>query len=192
MTPRMAILILPATAVVIGLVIHSLKFRGGRDTLYFFVAAALFGVARGNVIWWITTVHFQSKFPYVFQKRLLGVYHDSLTADAGWIICLYIGSYLAYRICSRLPGAKGRVFPMVSLACLFNACLSYAVEASAMNMGWWQWNLSTKSSILSDVPVVGVIAWFSVGFDFLIPYYTIRHYRAPGPRRGCRPRAWAW
>jgi pentatricopeptide repeat protein len=180
MAPKMAILVLPATAVVIGLIIHSLKLRGGRETLYFFAAAALFGVARGNVIWWITTVHFQSKFPYIFQKRLLGVYHDSLTADAGWIICLYIGSYLAYRICDRLPGVKGRVFPMVSLACLFNACLSYAVEATAMNMGWWQWNLSTKSSILSDVPVVGVIAWFSVGFDFLIPYYTIRHYRAPG------------
>lgn len=180
MTPRMAILVVPAAAVVIALVVHSLLARGRRETLYFFAAAALFGIARGNVIWWITTVHFESKFPYIFQKRLLGVYHDSLTADAGWIICLYIGSYLAYRISSRLPHIRGKVFPMVSLACLFNACLSYAVEASAMNMGWWQWNLSTKSAILSDVPVVGVIAWFSVGFDFLIPYYTIRHYRRPG------------
>lgn len=177
---NMAILVFPATAVVIGLIIHSLRFRGGRDTIYFFVAAAIFGMARGNVIWWITTVHFESKFPYIFRSQLIGVYHDSLTADAGWIICLYLGSYLALLITEKLPEVRGRLFPMMSLACLFNACLSYAVEATAMTMGWWQWNLSTRSSILSDVPMVGIVAWFSVGFDFLIPYYTIRHYRRPG------------
>lgn len=180
MTPRMAILILPATAVVAGLVLHSLRFRGGRETLYFFLAATAFGITRGNVIWWITTVHFGGKFPYIFQKQLLGVYHDSLTADAGWIICLYVGSYMASLITRRLPHMSDKLFPMVSVACLFNVCLSYAVEATAMTMGWWQWNLSTQSSILSDVPMVGIVAWFSVGFDFLIPYYTIRHYRSPG------------
>lgn len=180
MTPRMAILILPAAAVVAGLVLHSLRFRGGRETLYFFLAATAFGIARGNVIWWITTVHYGGKFPYIFQKQLLGVYRDSLTADAGWIICLYVGSYMAFLITSRLPHMSGKLFPMVSIACLFNVCLSYAVEATAMTMGWWQWNLSTQSSILSDVPMVGIVAWFSVGFDFLIPYYIIRHYRRPG------------
>jgi hypothetical protein len=137
-------------------------------------------IARGNIIYWITTVHFEGKFPYIFQKRLLGVYHDSLTADFGWIICLYIGSYLAFRIADRLPHMRGKLFPQVTLACLFNFCLSYAVEATAMTMGWWQWNLSTRSSILVDVPMVGIVAWFSVGFDFLIPYYLIRHYRRPG------------
>jgi hypothetical protein len=180
MTPQMAILVIPAAAVVAGLIFHSIKFKGGKETLYFFVFALLFGIARGNVIYWITTVHYQGKFPYIFQKRLLGVYHDSLTADFGWIICLYIGSYMAFRIADRLPHIRGKLFPAVSLACLFNFCLSYAVEATAMTMGWWQWNLSTRSSILSDVPMVGIVAWFSVGFDFLIPYYLIRHYRRPG------------
>jgi hypothetical protein len=179
-TPQMAILVVPAAAVVAGLVFHSLKLRGKKETIYFFFFALLFGIARGNVIYWITTVHYKGKFPYIFQKRLLGVYHDSLTADFGWIICLYIGSYMAFRIADRLPHIRGRLFPTVSLACLFNVCLSYAVEATAMTMGWWQWNLSTKSSILSDVPMVGIIAWFSVGFDFLIPYYLIRHYRKQG------------
>jgi len=182
MTPQMAILVIPATAVVVGLIIHSLKLRGRRETLYFFALALLFGIARGNVIYWITTVHYEGKFPYIFQKRLLGVYHDSLTADFGWIICLYVGSYLAFRITDRLPHIRGKLFPAVSLACLFNVCLSYAVEATAMTMGWWQWNLSTKSAILRDVPMVGIIAWFSVGFDFLIPYCLIRHYRKPGQR----------
>ena len=182
MTPQMAILVIPATAVVVGLIIHSLKLRGRKETLYFFLFALLFGIARGNVIYWITTVHYEGKFPYIFQKRLLGVYHDSLTADFGWIICLYVGSYMAFRIAERLPHMRGKLFPAVSLACLFNVCLSYAVEATAMTMGWWQWNLSTKSAILRDVPMVGIIAWFSVGFDFLIPYYLIRHYRKPGQR----------
>jgi predicted negative regulator of RcsB-dependent stress response len=180
MIPKMAILVLPATAVVVGLVFHSLKFRGLRETLYFFIFALLFGVARGNIIYYITVVLFEGKFPYIFQNKLLGLYHDSLTADFGWIICLYIGSYMAFRIADRLPGIKGKVFPTISLACLFNVCLSYAVEATAMTMDWWQWNLSTKSSILSDVPMAGIVAWFSVGFDFLVPYFLIRHYRRPG------------
>jgi len=106
------------------------------------------------------------------------VFHDSFTADAGWILCLYLGSTLALRTTERIPWARGRIFPALSLACLFNACLSYAVESTAMRMGWWQWNLSTQSSMLREVPMVGIIAWFSVGFDFLLPYYLIRHYRS--------------
>jgi len=84
----MAILVIPALVVVLGLVVPSLKFRGRRETLIFFLAAAVFGILRGNIIWWITTVHFEGKFPYIFQRQLLGVYHDSFNADAGWILCL--------------------------------------------------------------------------------------------------------
>jgi Tfp pilus assembly protein PilF len=180
MTQQMAILVIPAFAVVIGLLIHSLGFRGKRDTLYFFLFAALFGIARGNIIWWITTVHFEGKFPYIFQRQLLGVYHDSLTADAGWILTLYLGAFLAFRIAHRTPSTQNRVFPLVSLACLFAVCFAYAVESTAITMGWWSWTLSTKSSILREVPMTGIWAWMSVGFDFLVPYVLIRHYRRPG------------
>lgn len=176
----MAILVLPALAVVLGLVVHSLKFRGRRETLAFFLAAAVFGILRGNIIWWITTVHFQGKFPYIFQRHLLGVYHDSFTADAGWILCLYLGTFLAWRITERAEALRGKAFPLISLACLFHACLSYAVESTAITMGWWQWTLSTKSTVLRDVPTTGIWAWFSVGFDFLVPYVLIRHVRKPG------------
>jgi asparagine N-glycosylation enzyme membrane subunit Stt3 len=45
MTQQMFILVLPALAVVVGLILHSQHFRGKRDTLYFFLFAALFGIA---------------------------------------------------------------------------------------------------------------------------------------------------
>jgi len=176
----MAILVLPAFCVLVGLIVHSLKFRGRRDTLYFFIAAALFGIIRGNVIWWITAVHFQGKFPYVFQNRVMGVYHDSFTADAGWIVCTYLGVFLAWRIADRIPWARGRVFALVSLSCLFNVGLAYAVESTAITMGWWEWTISTKSAVLRDVPLAGIEAWFSIGIDFLLPYLLIRHVRRPG------------
>jgi len=177
---QMAILVLPAFCVLVGLIVHSLKFRGRRDTLYFFMAAALFGIIRGNVIWWITAVHFQGKFPYVFQNRVMGVYHDSFTADAGWIVCTYLGVFLAWRIADRIPWARGRVFALVSLSCLFNVGLAYAVESTAITMGWWEWTISTKSAVLRDVPLAGIEAWFSIGIDFLLPYLLIRHVRRPG------------
>ena len=176
----MAILVLPAFFVLVGLILHSVKFRGQRETLYFFIPAALFGILRGNIIWWITTVHFQGKFPYIFQHRVMGVYHDSFTADAGWIICTYLGIFLAWRITDRIPWARGRVFPLVSFSCLFNVCLAYAVESTAITMGWWEWTISTKSAVLRDVPLAGIEAWFSIGIDFLLPYLLIRHVRRPG------------
>jgi hypothetical protein len=46
MTPQMAILVIPAAAVVAGLVFHSYKFRGAKETLYFFIFALLFGIAN--------------------------------------------------------------------------------------------------------------------------------------------------
>ncbi|HET9234749.1 MAG TPA: hypothetical protein VFP10_11470, partial [Candidatus Eisenbacteria bacterium] len=180
MNRQMAILVLPAFLVLIGLFVHSWKFRGRRDTLLFFAFALLFGVLRGNIIWWITAVHFQGKFPYIFQNQLMGVYHDSFTADAGWIVCTYLGVFLAWRIADRIPWARGRVFPLVSLSCLFNVCLAYAVESTAISMGWWEWTISTKSRVFRDVPLAGIEAWCSIGIDYLLPYLLIRHVRRPG------------
>jgi hypothetical protein len=176
----MAILAIPAALVVAGLVVHSWKTRGARDTAFFFSFALLFGILRGNTIWWITTVHFPGDFPYIFKNKLIGVFHDSLVADMGWILCLYVGSYLSLCVLERIPALQGRLFPMVTLACLFNATLSYAVESTAIEMGWWGWNLGVHSEVLRDVPMAGIIAWFSVGFDFLVPYLLVRHYRRPG------------
>lgn len=185
MDPKMAILALPAALVVAGLVLHSLKTRGRRDTAFFFLFALLFGILRGNTIWWITTVHFGGDFPYIFKSKLIGVFHDSIVADMGWILCLYIGSYLAVTILERMEALKGRLFATVSLACLFNATLSYAVEATAIEMGWWGWTLNVHSDLLRDVPMAGIVAWFSVGFDFLVPFFLIRYYRKPG-------QIWPW
>ena len=185
MDPMMAILAVPAGLVVAGLVLHSLKTRGRRDTAFFFLFALLFGILRGNTIWWITTVHHAGDFPYIFKSKLIGVFHDSIVADMGWILCLYIGSYLAFTMLERIPQLKGRLFATISLACLFNATLSYAVEATAIEMGWWGWTLNVHSDLLRDVPMAGIVAWFSVGFDFLVPYYLIRYYRKPG-------QIWPW
>lgn len=180
MHPKMAVLAIPAALTVAGLVYHSIKTRGARDTAYFFLFALLFGIARGNTIWWITTVHFEGEFPYLFRNRLIGVYHDSFVADMGWILCLYSGTYIAVSVLERIPLLKNRLFAIISLASLFNATLSYAVESTAIDMGWWGWTLSTQSDILRDVPTAGIVAWYSVGFDFLVPYLLIRHYRKPG------------
>ena len=124
MDPKMAVLAIPAAFAVAGLVLHSIKTRGGRETTWFFLCALLFGIIRGNTIWWITTVHFDDDFPYLFRNKLIGVFHDSFVADMGWILCLYLGSYLAYCVLERIPEIRSRIFAAVALASLFNGAIS--------------------------------------------------------------------
>jgi hypothetical protein len=167
---RTILLFVPSTLIVLSLVLHSLKVRGRRETLLFFLSALLFGILRGNIIWWITTVHFGGRFPYVFTNQLVGFFHDALQADIGWILTLYVGYATAEWMTRRWPGRETSLFHILSLSGLFAVCLSYAVETAAMTMGWWNWNLSTKSRFFMDVPMAGIAAWFSVPIDFLTPY----------------------
>lgn len=167
---RTALLFIPSLVVVLAFVWHSLVVRGRRETLIFFSFGLLFGILRGNIIWWITTVHFGGRFPYIFKNRLFGFFHDSLQADIGWILTLYLGYCFAERALRASPSRDRSLWHIVSIAALFAVCLSYAVESTAMALGWWNWNLGVKSRFWLDVPVAGVAAWFSVPCDFLLAF----------------------
>lgn len=168
---RTALLFLPSTLVVLLLVWHSLKTRGARETWTFFLFGLLFGVLRGNIIWWITTVHFGGRFPYVFTNRVFGFWHDSLQADIGWILTLYLGYTFAERILARVSGRERSLTHTLALAALFAVCLAWGVESTAIALGWWGWNLGTETRLLAiDVPMAGIAAWFSVPIDFLLSY----------------------
>jgi len=173
----MLLLFFPSTLVVVAMVLHSLKVRGTRETWLFFLFGLLFGVARGNIIWWITTVHFGGRFPYIFTNRLLGIFHDSLQADIGWILTVYLGWCFAERLLARVKGRERSLAHLVSLTALFATALSYAVESTAMALGWWNWNLGVKSRFLVDVPIAGVAAWFSVPIDFFLPFLLMVRMR---------------
>lgn len=181
---RTAILFIPSTLIVLALVWHSWRVRGGRETALFFPFALLFGILRGNIIWWITTVHFQGSFPYVFSNRVFGFFHDSLQADIGWILTLYVGYSTAEWLLRRIPGRENSFFHTLTLSGLFAVCLAYAVETTAMAMGWWNWNITTHSRFFIDVPIAGIAAWFSVPIDFLTPFLLLvrapRRYRPWG------------
>lgn len=181
---RTALLFIPSALVVLAMVLHSLKVRGKRETLLFFLFGFLFGVLRGNIIWWITTVHFGGRFPYVFTNKVFGVFHDSFQADIGWILTVYLGWCFAERLLARTQERARSLFHTVSLAALFATALSYAVESSAIALGWWNWNLGVKSRFLIDVPIAGIAAWFSVPIDFFLPFLALARFA----RRG----VWHW
>ncbi len=174
---RTLLLFLPSALVVLAMVLHSLKQRGARETWLFFGFGLLFGVLRGNIIWWITTVHFGGRFPYIFTNKLLGIFHDSLQADIGWILTVYLGWCFAERLLARVTGRERSLFHTVSIAALFATALSYAVESTAIALGWWNWNLGVKSRFLIDVPIAGIAAWFSVPIDFFLPFLLLARMR---------------
>lgn len=54
------------------------------------------------------------------------------------------------------------------------------MESAAVAAGWWHWTVPVTSRLLVDVPFIGLVDWFFVGVDFLLPFALLT---AGGPRR---------
>ena len=204
------LLIAPALAVLGLLAFHALRHRTRRTGLAFLAAAFAFGMLRGNFIAWFMTdaaarLGADDDFglmPYVVREPLLRLGRATALECAGWVIALYLGLSLAEDVLRRRPGMERRLFPLVALASVFTAALGYAVEAGANAMGWWTWTLPMQSRLLVEVPAAGLWAWFSVGFDFLLPFLLFagtvppagrwRYLSLLSSRRTWRRTCWTW
>jgi len=120
--------------------------------------------------------------PFEFSLPVLRIGHASVQAIIGWIFSIYTSWCIAEAIARKvdpLSREAPRTFLVLSLACLNNAAIGYAVEVAAGASGWWWWNISVKNPFTLDVPIAGVIAWYSVPFDFLLPFLVVLSVRGP-------------
>ncbi|HYH44399.1 MAG TPA: tetratricopeptide repeat protein, partial [Thermoanaerobaculia bacterium] len=75
----------------------------------------------------------------------------------------------------RAEPAPGGVplFAQVAWACLFLGAISWAVESAAVGAGWWHWTVPLSAGLLGNVPWIGLVDWFFVGTDFLLPFLAL-------------------
>src|SRR5262245_48376491 len=119
------------------LIVHSMKTRGRRTTLAFFVSLFLFGVLRGNSVALLSD---SASGPYVFSEAIVKIGAAELPACIGWVFALYLSWTLAEGILARRGELVSAVFPLSAFAMIAMGCFSDAVETTACGVGWWRWN----------------------------------------------------
>ncbi|MBZ0274305.1 hypothetical protein K8I61_19880 [bacterium] len=157
------------------LVAHAIARRGLKTGLVFFVALFAFGILRGNLVHIITS----GRTPYVFDVPILRLGYTGPVEAAGWCISLYISWCLAERLLARRGDNAKNVFAVLFMACAMMMAFAVMMEAAAGRLDWWKWRPPRgmrESPALRDVQR-GVTEWFSVGFDFLLPYLLIAQTR---------------
>lgn len=199
MDPRLLVLTLPSLLVLGLLVGHSLRALPRRRALAFWAGVAAFGLIRGLAVRWITEEGLGAAVPYVIHNPLLSFAGVSLQEVVGWAVVAYLGWWLGERFAGSLVSPPGRgpgagssrrsrktvpprsepapdgapLFAQIAWACLFLGAISWAVESAAVGAGWWHWTVPLSAGLLGNVPWIGLVDWFFVGTDFLLPFLAL-------------------
>jgi len=185
MDPRGLALVLPTAAVLVALVAHSFRALPRRRAAAFWAAAAAYGVARGVVLHRVVEGGLGAAFPYEIHRPLWPVFGVPVQEVAGWAIVAYLGWWLGHRFAARNGRPRHALSLQLAWACLFLGAVSWAVEAGAVAAGWWHWTVPVRYPLFGNVPFIGLVDWFFVGTDFLLPFVALT---APA-LRGVR---WRW
>lgn len=173
MEPRVLILTIPSLGVLALLVWHSWKTLPRRRALAFWGSVAVYGLLRGLAVAWVTREGLGASLPYQIRNPLLQVFGVSLQEVAGWAIVAYLAWWLGERFARQGERKGPRLFVQAAWGCLFLGAISWAVEAAAIAAGWWHWTVPAGGRMLLGVPWIGLVDWFFVGTDFLLPFLVL-------------------
>lgn len=169
MSPAIFFLTIPSALILIFLIVHSLANRGRRKTLVFFIAAVIYGIVRASLLQSLITKQYGTLFPYLINFPVIKIGAVSLQEIVGWSVAATLAWLLSDRFLRllRMEPTPHRTALGASI-CLAAICLS--VETAAIESGWWIWTIKQPHGIFGRVPLVGLMDWGFVAFDFLLPY----------------------
>ena len=173
MNLRLLLLTVPSLAVLALLVWHSAWTLPRVRAASFWVGIAGYGFIRALGVRWVTEKGLGASVPYEIRQPLFPVLGVPPQEVVGWAIVAYLGWWLGYRFAAARTGREPRLFQQIAWACLFLGAISWAVEAAAVAAGWWRWTLTASSPLFLGVPFIGIVDWFFVGVDFLLPFVVI-------------------
>lgn len=182
MDQRIVFLVLPSTAVLVLLLVHSWQALPRRRAILFWISVAVYGLLRGIGVRRIAEEGLEGALPYVVHDPLLRLWGVPAQEIVGWAIVAYLAWWLGTRLAPTDEGGKPRLFPQLLWSALFLAAISWAVEAAATAAGWWHWTVPAGSDLLLDVPWIGLLDWAFVALDFLLPFLVLT-----SPALGGRP-----
>ena len=175
-------LALPSLCVFLLLVWHADRNLGHRRALIYFGALCGYGWIRANWLQHISRTDLKSAFPYLINLPVLNVGGASLQEIIGWGVAVTLSWLISDRILQRLGISPGP-HRTAALAAFVMCAVCLAVETAAIESGWWQWTLNQQvRGLFGRVPLVGLLDWGFVAFDFLLPYLVLA-VPAPWPQR---------
>lgn len=173
MLAAVAFLLVPSAIVFALLAFHAIRNRGGRTALVYFGAAAVYGIARAAALRKLVESQEGTLLPYLMALPGLRLGPASLQEILGWGIAATLAWALADRLLRRL-GKRPGPHRTAALAAPVLTLICFAVETAAIGAGWWVWTIKQPSrDLLGRVPLVGLLDWTFVAFDFLLPYLLL-------------------
>ena len=161
MDTRILALAVPSAAILAALVWHSLAALPRRQAIWFWGSVLVYGVLRGLGVRFVTT-SIGASFPYEIRNPMLSFAGVSAQEVVGWAVVTYLALWI---------GARRRtLFAQVVWASLFLGSIAWAIEAAAIAARWWHWTVPTASRVFMNVPAIGIVDWFFVGIDFVLPF----------------------
>lgn len=160
----------PSVLVFILLVWHLDQNLGHKKTGIYFGLLFLYGVIRANWLVHITKDDLGSAFPYLINLPVLKIGGASLQELIGWSVAVTLAWLIADRLLLRLRITPGP-YRVSALAAVILCAVCLAVETAAIESGWWQWTLlQYPKPFFGKVPLVGLLDWGFVAFDFLLAF----------------------
>src|SRR5687768_7422512 len=170
MSTRVLVLALPSALILIALVWHSLGAMSRRRAGLFWLSVVVYGILRGLGVRAVTQA-IGASFPYEIRGALLEIGGVSAQEVAGWAIVAYLAWWIGDRFSRR--ARRPSLFLAIAWASLFLGAISWAVEAAAIGARWWHWTVPTASRVFLNVPAIGIVDWFFVAIDFLLPFVAL-------------------
>jgi Tfp pilus assembly protein PilF len=169
---------IPSVFVFTLLAIYLFRNLGPRRTLFYFASAVFYGILRKYVLSSLIHDDFGPLFPYLMNSPALKFGIVSAQEVVGWSVAALISWLLADRLLRRfrIEPTPHRI-AVVAFFCMAAICI--AVETAAIGAEWWIWTIKQPShAIFGKVPLVGLLDWGFVAFDFLLPFLL---FASPSP-----------
>ena len=158
------------------LIVHSYFKRGFRLTLNFFLFAFMAGMRKEAGTFLgppLSSMKYPTPFIHTGSYPLLfSVFNTTI----GWMLAFYLSWCISDKIVERVHYFKGKIFPVLFFCGLVIAALSYSIEATAINIGWWKWLFFDKhfaEALIGGVHLFALSAWFYFAVHFLAPFFLI-------------------
>jgi len=152
------------SAGIILLITHSYFKRGLPLTLNFFLFAFMLTFTKGGT-------HIFKFVDLIEEKPGPAVIFHAAVSSLIWMLAFYLSWCIAEKIVERSERLRARVFPTLLFSGLVIACLAYAIEATAINVGWWGRAVEGEGIFL--LPLDIIFQWLCFSIYFMAAYFLI-------------------
>ena len=159
MNPYQVFLIAVFIALVL-LVVHSVVYRGIKETIIFFVFVLLFGLIREMIY----AAFFKN---YSFGETPLQILGAPVVPIFGWIFTYYLG----YSLCEKLiDQEENSEYPrLMVMSAIFSSYICFSIETVALYLGWWEVFFESSNLAASDL----LAGWFYSALLFFSIYIIL-------------------